>query len=184
MYLDKHLSWDTHIHKLSRSLSRANGILSKLRHNAPISVCMNVYYALFYSHLIYGCSIWGLTSAKNIKIIQTLQKKCVRLLSFSDFKSHTNPLFIDLGLLKVEDILQFHHLKLAYEFSNSLLPEDISNLFKWSRDQQTTNLTLLSNTNNKLALPAIKNVTTGLNSLRFHCASLWNNFTKNKLLSR
>ena len=36
MYIDKHLCWDTHIFHLSKKLSRANGILSKLRHNAPM----------------------------------------------------------------------------------------------------------------------------------------------------
>ena len=62
MYIDKYLSWDFHIQQLSKKLSRANGILSKLRHNAPIETCLQVSYAIFYSHLIYGCNIWGLTT--------------------------------------------------------------------------------------------------------------------------
>ena len=53
MYLDSHLSWEYHLHELSKKLSRANGILSKLRYNAPIDICLQVYYSLFYSHLIY-----------------------------------------------------------------------------------------------------------------------------------
>ena len=40
--------------------------LSKLRHNAPIGVCLQVYFAIFYSHLIYGCDIWGLTTEENL----------------------------------------------------------------------------------------------------------------------
>ena len=59
----------------------------------------------FYSHLIYGCSIWGLTMDANLKIIEVLQKKCLRILTFSDFNSHTNPLFLQLKLLKVCDII-------------------------------------------------------------------------------
>ena len=34
---DKNLSWDIHTQQLSKKLSRANGILSKLRHFAPLS---------------------------------------------------------------------------------------------------------------------------------------------------
>ena len=75
MYLDKQLSWDTNIHNLTNNYGKANGIISKLRHNTPLSVGMNVHYDLFYPHLIYGCSIWSLTTEKNIKIIETLQKK-------------------------------------------------------------------------------------------------------------
>ena len=70
MFHDKYLSWDFHIHKLSNSLSRATGILSKLRHNAPRSVCINVYFALFYSHMYYGACIWGLTSQKTHHILR------------------------------------------------------------------------------------------------------------------
>ena len=35
MYIDKNLTWNYHINELSKKLSRANGILSKLRYNAP-----------------------------------------------------------------------------------------------------------------------------------------------------
>ena len=64
MYIDKYLSWNFDIQQLSKKLSRANGILSKLRHNVPIEACLQVY-AIFYSHLIYGCNVWGLTTEEN-----------------------------------------------------------------------------------------------------------------------
>ena len=77
MYLDQHLTWEYHINQLSKKLSRANGIISKLRHNAPIKICLQVYHAIFYSHLIYGSSIWGLTYEKNLDSIRLIQKKCI-----------------------------------------------------------------------------------------------------------
>ena len=106
MYIDKYLSWTFHIQQLSKNLSKANGILSKLRHNAPINTCLHVYYDIFYSHLIYGCSLWGLTTDENLNNIEILLKKCLRIMTFSDFNSHTNPLFIDFKLLKVRDIIK------------------------------------------------------------------------------
>ena len=51
MYIDKYFSWNIHIQQLSKKLSRANGILSKLRHNAPIGICLQVYYAIFFISL-------------------------------------------------------------------------------------------------------------------------------------
>ena len=75
MYLDSYLSWEYHIHELSKKLSRANGILSKLRYNSPFEVCLQVYYSIFYTHLIYGCNIWGLATDENIDKIEILQKK-------------------------------------------------------------------------------------------------------------
>ena len=85
MYLDQHLNWDYHINQLSKKLSRANGIISKLRHNAPIKTCLQVYYAIFYSHLIYGSSIWGLTYEKNLDSIRLMQKNAYVYLLFLSF---------------------------------------------------------------------------------------------------
>ena len=61
IFIDKYLSWNYHIMQLSKKLSIAIGILSKLRYNTPIETCLHVYYAIFYSHLTYGCNVWGLT---------------------------------------------------------------------------------------------------------------------------
>ena len=99
MYLDSYLSWEYHIHELSKKLSRANGILSKLRHNSPFDVCLQVYYSIFYSHLIYGCNVWGLTTEENIDKIEVLQKKCIRIMTFSEFTAHTNDIFKELKII-------------------------------------------------------------------------------------
>ena len=89
-------TFDRKRHFLTPPISRAKGILSKLRHNAPIKICLQVYYAIFYSHLIYGCSLWGLTTKENLDIIEVLQNKCLRIITFSDFRSHSNPLFFEI----------------------------------------------------------------------------------------
>ena len=61
-------------------------------------------------------------------------------MTFSDFNSHTNHLFIDLKLLKVRDIIKSQQLKLVYDFYNNVLPTDLQNLFIFSSDIHTTNL--------------------------------------------
>ena len=57
VYIDNFLSLDFHISQLSNKLSRANGILSKLRHFMTKEILLSVYYAIFYSHMIYGCLV-------------------------------------------------------------------------------------------------------------------------------
>ena len=77
MLIDQHLNWNYHIDELCKKLSRANGILSKLRYNAPIEILKQVYYSIFHSYLINGCNLWGLTPREdNIHRIERLQKKC------------------------------------------------------------------------------------------------------------
>ena len=168
MYIDKYLSWNTHIIELTKKLSRTNGILSKLRHNAPFETCIQVYYALFYSHLIYGCNIWGLTHDTNIKKLEVLQKKCIRILNFSEFRSHTNNLFIKNKILKIRDVIKLQHLKLVYEFIDGKLPLDLTTLFKKNCQVHNYHLRRI------LHIPRINTSTYGNHSIIYHCPVLWN----------
>ena len=69
IYLDKNLSWDVQVNQLSKKLSRSNGILCKLRHFVSKKTIISVYYAIFYSHLLYGCPVWSLTTENILKSI-------------------------------------------------------------------------------------------------------------------
>ena len=153
MYLDSHLSWEYHIKQLCKKLSQANGILAKLRHNAPLETVLLVYHAIFYSHLNYGCSIWDLTCDKHIEKIRKLQKRCMRIVIFSDFNSHTNPLFTDLKILKVDDVIKLILLKFIYEFKHDLSPSEISNIFESCTDIHNYNTR--STINQGLFIPVI-----------------------------
>ena len=174
MYIDKYLDWKHHISILSKQLSRANGVLSKLRYNAPIDICLQVYYSIFFSHMTYGCNLWGLSSEENISNIEVLQRKCVRIMSFAAFNSHSNDLFIDLGLVKVRDLISLNQLKLVYDFHNNQLPSDLMPLFKLSSDVHTISRELNSTINRLLYIPAVKTSTYGLDSIRYQCPKLWN----------
>ena len=174
IYIDKQLNWNKQIVQLSNKLSQVNGILSKLRHNAPVDVCLNVYYSLFYSHLIYGCNVWGLTSDENLKKIEVLQRKCLRIITFSDFQAHSNPLFIDLKILKIRDIIKLNHLNLLYNYLSMSLPTDLNTLFKLNTTIHT------HDTRQTFHVPIINSSSYGNRSIKFYVPNLWNEiFSKN-----
>ena len=60
--------------------------------------------------------MWSLSTLKNINSINVLQKKCLRIMNFSPYNSHTNKLFKLDKILKVEDLIRMEQLKLAYQF--------------------------------------------------------------------
>lgn len=170
MYIDKFLNWKQHVHELSKTLSRANGVLSKLRYNASLDTCLQVYYSIFFSHLTNGCNLWGLSSEENITKLEVLQKKCVRIMTFAPFNSHTNEIFIDLQLIKVRDLISMSQLKLVYDFLNYRLPVDLMSLFRLSSDVHTTVRRLNSTVNRLIYIPNFKTITYGKDSLRYQCA--------------
>ena len=69
LYLDYKLTWEFHRKQISNKLSRANGVLFKLRNFCPKEVLINVYHSIFYSHLTYGFPVWTLTTKTNIETI-------------------------------------------------------------------------------------------------------------------
>ena len=136
-----------------------------------------MYYAIFYSHLIYGCNIWGLTTDENLKMIEVLQKKCLRIITFSDYNSHTNPLFIELKLLKLRDIIKSQQLKIVYEFYNNILPTNLLNLF--TLDKEVHKYQTVSASKHLLHIPRIFTATYGNKSIKYHCPIVWNATVKN-----
>ena len=55
-------------------------------------------------------------------------------MTFFDFRSHTNPLFIKLKVLKVREIIKLQQLKLLYEFLDNSLPADQKEMFRLKSD--------------------------------------------------
>ena len=201
LHIDENLSWDTHVNHLSKKLSRANGVLAKLRHFAPKLILNSVYYGIFYSHIVYGCPTWSLTTAKNLQIINILQKKCLRIINFSPFNSHTNDLFYSNKLLKLDDIIKNENLKVVFDFKNDKLPSDLLKMFHYStsiHDHETRNAN-----HDGLYIPSINTTAFGNRSLRYSAPVIWNdlisidntinglkttrqfkNYTKNYFLSK
>ena len=112
--IDEVLSWNKQFEKLLSKLSSTIGALSKLRYFTPSNVLKSVYYGLFYSHVLYGCFLWQYSSRANIESLVKLQKKCIRMITFSEFNAHTEPLFYDQEILKIEDIFKYQLLKLVF----------------------------------------------------------------------
>ena len=99
-------------------------------------------------------------------------------MSFAAYNSHSNEKFIDLGLVKVRDLISMNQLKLVYDFHNNHLPADLMSLFSLSSAVHTQSRELNSTVNRLLHIPAVKTTTYGLGSIKYHCAKLWNSMFK------
>ena len=133
--IDAQLTFRHHINELSKKVSRAIGMLYKLRPFVTTKVITNVYYALIYPFLLYGIIIWG--SASNILLtpIHILQKKFIRMATFNDKYPQTpaplphTPLFYQLKILTIFDIYQLQLGKLVYDTINDIGPTQSIILF-------------------------------------------------------
>ena len=132
--IDSTLSWKDHILNISKKISRAIGVMYKIRPFINIAIMKNLYYALIYSHLVYAIQVWGSACDTHLKKITVLQKRAVRLMAYEDFSDVTGslassaPIFAKLEILKLNDIFIF---QIARFIHNCLSFNIICNFHNW-----------------------------------------------------
>ena len=174
--LDEFLTWNFQFDALANKLSRANGILAKLRHFVPGTLLKTLYYALFHSHISYANIVWGQALTQNSRIGK-LQKKCVRILTFSDFNAETFQLFIDTGIPTLPQSVFKCNIKLVHQTINKLSPQALQESFAFkvlSHQHQTRNRNL-----KLLERAKAKTLTYGLKSVKYQSLLNWNQLLLN-----
>ena len=68
-----------------------------------------------------------------------MQKKVIRLITFSDFDAHTSPLFFQLKLLKLLDHIKLQTLYFMHQFFIGKLPKIFYSFFIKTSDKHNVN---------------------------------------------
>ena len=119
--INEYLDWNSHTIKIANKLSRAIGIMHKLRKIIPMQILKVMYSSMILPHLYFGITACGRVFG--------LQKKAIRIITKSKFNAHTEPLFRELSLLKVNHIFQLQCLKRYYNITNGRTPAFFSSMF-------------------------------------------------------
>ena len=77
------------------------GILLRARKIMCGQTLITLYNALIKPHFIYCITIWGNTLKKYLNKVHLIQKKVIRIITFSEFSEHTAPLLEKLGILNI-----------------------------------------------------------------------------------
>ena len=133
---------------------------------------LQIYYAIVYSFLTYSVLAWGNTYNTNLKPLIILQKRAVRVITFSDYRAHTSPLFKTLKLLKFPDITKLYTGIFMLQYSKGLLPVDFDNLFSEVENVHGYN-TRLAMMKFTYALP-LPRTNYGIFNIRFYGPKIWN----------
>ena len=110
LHIDEKLTWSEHIHKINGKISRAIGILNKFSKILPRDTLKIIYYSVLHPHLQYCNVLWGNAAKSLVEPLFRSQKKAIRKICNAEFLAHTNHLFKDLKILKLNDL---HKLETA-----------------------------------------------------------------------
>ena len=165
------LYWNLHLSQLTKKLNRSIGLLSKIRHYVPKYLLRTIYYAIFNSHLIYGCEIWGQDQNNTLfRNLIKLQEKALKIINFKRFDEDANILFKDNKILKISDFITYKNLLFV---RNSLKKENIS-LFNDLFLPLNTNHNHNTRAKNLLDIPQTHTTHFGDNSIRNKAVRNWN----------
>ena len=136
------------------------------------SVSRVLYYSVFYPFLTYGVHVWGLTFPSFLTQLFIIQKKAIRIIAVSEPKSHSEPLFKSLNLLKLNDVIESQILSFVYQWSRRLLPPCFSEYFEFTSSVHSCSTR--QSCNRSFYVTLVNTTQYGLRYLKFTGPRLWN----------
>ena len=164
---DNKLGFAEHLNVVSNKVAKTVGALSRVRHFLPTNVLNIVYKSLIVPQMTYGCCLWGFTYDRHKDRLSKLQKRAARLITFSDFRASSQPIFEQLVWMPIERLIGFETMKFIYKSLNSMASE--TQFFTRVQERRTR-------TNNQMFLKVSNAKFTYTQNTIFHKGiKLWNN---------
>ena len=164
---DNNLNWKCHLSTLSKKIAKSIGIFYKLRYYLDEDVVRKIYFAVIYPHLLYGINTWGCARQSFLKPIQIKMNKIIRIITFSNLREHSLPLFRRCEILRLDEIFCLQCVKMMYKYHHNLLPRSISDCLRTFSHGLNTRFNTINYQNRNF------NTNYGKYSPSNFCISLW-----------
>ena len=106
------------------------GIMYKARKYLNKNSLKNLYHAYIYPYLTY----WGCASKCHLNSLFLLQKKILRIMTFSPYCAHTDPIFKSLEILPNDKIFLDRIGITMFKVTYELVPKSIHQRFSKNND--------------------------------------------------
>ena len=107
--------------------------------------------------------MWGQSLQTVTDKISILQKKAIRIMTFSDPRANSQPLFKEQKILKVEDNIFLQNCLFVFDYFKGNLPKSFNNIFTKTENIHSI---FTRNANKGIVVPNMFNTTTyGLKSI-------------------
>ena len=120
--IDHKLNWTQHIAHVKNNVSRGIGIMYRARSYLTKNSLKKLYFSYIYPYLTYCIEIWGISLQSHLDPLLLLQKKIIRIMTFSSYYAHTDPIFKDLNILTIDKLVVHRIGKAMNKINNELYP--------------------------------------------------------------
>ena len=120
---------------------------------------------------MYGIIAWGNTYSTTLQPLLILQKRAIRLMTFTSFHEPSSPIFRTLNIIKLDDLISYHIAVFMYRLNNSLLPSAFDAFF--SKVSEIHHYNTRSAAKRLYCLPKAR-TNYGKFNVRFQGPKIWN----------
>ena len=131
-----------------------------------------VYFSIFDSHLRYGSQVWGQNRNQQIKEIEKLQQKALRIINFKSRHDEVTHLFENSNIMRFKDMMTLSNCLFVFDHIKELLPQTFNDYFKTAKKQHNYNTR--GSRNQHIIKPVVRTTQYGLNSVIYKSATSWN----------
>jgi hypothetical protein len=105
----------THISKSLFCINRVKNFVNQ-------NTLKTLYYAMIHSHLTYCINVYSCANSTSLNKLRVKQKEAIRIITNSGYRDHTAPLFAQLKILSLDQLIKYNALKFMHSYHHNLLP--------------------------------------------------------------
>ena len=129
--IDDRLNWKQHIDTVCMKSMKMLGILRKICPFVLPSSHLTLYYSLIFPHINYCNIVWASTFPSYLTKLLIIQKRFLRMISFSNRYEPSAPLFVKYSLLPIDKVNILQTCLFMYTFKNCIhdIPSSFHSFF-------------------------------------------------------
>jgi hypothetical protein len=113
---DEYLTFDDHISHLCSKISKSLFCINRIKDFVDQKTRKMLYFVMVHSHIVYCINIYSCANTTSLNKLRIKQKEAIRIISNAGFREHTAPLFAQLSILPLDQLIKLHILKFMHSF--------------------------------------------------------------------
>lgn len=126
---DEYLSFQDHIQSVCNKISKSLFCINRIKKFVNTEALKMLYFAMVHSHIVYCINIYSCATTTNLEKIRLKQKEAIRIITNSQYRAHTLPLFTNMSILPLDQLIKYHSLKFMHCYNFNKLPFSFSEMW-------------------------------------------------------
>jgi len=130
---DEYLSFEDHVNNLCNKISKSLFCIKRIKNFVNQETLKTLYFAMVHSHLVYCINVYSCATDTCLNRLILKQKEAIRLIGNAGFRDHTAPLFAQLKILPLTQLIKYSICKFMHSFTHNLLPFSFNQMWVTNR---------------------------------------------------